>query len=205
MTNKLLAKQKSDTLLLLSGGLDSTWCLWQRCKEGLPTRVHHVVLKDKEGRQNEEVRATSDVLSYMYSRGWEHLITYSESKVDFGKMFVPYNYFLWAYWAGAIFKGDDRLVNLVIPRHSDAFVGGPDGDYAQGSDNAYKTIVSTISGREPVLQYPMVHLSKAEIVADLPEELRTRTWYCRRPKGGYPCHKCKTCKQVDSAFSNMVQ
>ncbi len=201
----LKAKVRSDTLLMFSGGLDSTWCLWQRCKEGLPTRVHHVVLKDREGRQNEEVKATTDIMSYMRKQGWDHLITYSESKVDFGSLFVPYNYYLWAYWSGAIFAGDKRLKNVVIPRHSDAFEDGPDGPYAQASNSAYRTIIKEIAKREPNLLFPMIHLTKAEIVADLPEDLRSLAWYCRRPKAGTPCNQCRTCRMVNPALASVVK
>lgn len=68
-----------DTLLMLSGGLDSTLCLWKRVQQGLPTRVHHVVLSDADGRQDVESRAVREVLAWMNDHGGEGLIEYTES------------------------------------------------------------------------------------------------------------------------------
>lgn len=193
-----------DTLLMLSGGIDSAWCLWQRVRAGLPTRTHHVVLSDHEGRASVESAATRRVLAWLRTRGGADLITHTESRVDFGTVrWIPQNYYLWAYWSGVLMaapSGRD-LERIVLPRHSDAFAGGPDSAGARRSDDAYRTTVELIAGRAPVLEYPMLHLTKAEVVRDMPADLLARTWHCRRPARGRPCHECPTCRQVDAALA----
>lgn len=196
----------TDTLLLLSGGIDSAYCLWQRVNAGLPTRVHHVHLADAEGRAAVESRAVRQVLAWLhtnYDAG--RLIEYSESSVDFTDLWVPLNHHLWAYWAGAILAApqgrDYRFV--VVPRHSDAFHDGDvDGPAAQASDAAYLGHIELMApGRVPTLTYPIKHLTKAEIVAAMPADLLACCWWCRRPEPGpKPCHDCYTCRLVDPAL-----
>lgn len=195
----------SDTLLLLSGGIDSAWCLWQRVQAGLPTRTHHVVLKDHEGRARVESAATKRVLSWIHSNGGSNLIHHTESTVDFGTVrWIPKNFYLWAYWAGVIMaapSGRD-ITTVVLPRHSDAFPGGPTSPGALKSDEAYTTTIQLITGRAPQLEFPMAHLTKAEVIQSMPEGLLAACWWCRRPQNGKPCHQCQTCRQVDPALTS---
>lgn len=193
-----------DTLLLLSGGLDSAWCLRQRVLAGLPTRTHHVILRDHEGRASVESAATKRVLNWMYSNGGSSLIQHTESTVDFGTVrWIPKNFYLWAYWAGTIMAaptGQD-ITKVILPRHSDAFTGGPASPGALKSDQAYTTIIELMAQRAPQLLFPMSHLTKAEVIADMPDDLLQACWWCRRPKYGKPCHKCQTCQQVDPVIT----
>lgn len=194
---------QTDTLLMLSGGIDSAYCLWQRVQQGLPTRTHHVVLRDHEGRQMVESRATAQVLAWMKDNGGAGLIHHTESHVDFGTLkWLPRNFFLWSYWAGAIMAAPSgqNLTNIILPRHSDAFTGGPESPGALKSDEAYRTTITLMTGREPTLVFPMVHMTKAEVIASMPEDLLRKCWWCRRPKWGQPCHQCATCKLVDPAL-----
>lgn len=190
-------------LLMLSGGLDSAWCLRHLVESGLPVRTHHVTLRDWEGRASVEDRAVTNVLRWAKDNGHGHLITHSRSTVDFGDLrWIPKNFHLWAYWAGVIMANpaNAAITKVVLPRHSDAFTS-PAG--AKKSDTAYKTHIKAICGRTPELVFPMVHLTKAEVVRDLPADLREACWWCRRPRNGKPCHNCMTCRQVDPALEGV--
>lgn len=210
---------RSDTLLMLSGGIDSTWCLWQRARAGLPTRTHHVTLSDHEGRAAVEDRASAAVVEWVRAHAAppapgtgtgraEDMVQHTSSSVGWGTTgWLPRNYWLWAYWAGAIMAAprNRRLANLVIPRHSDAFRGGPDSPGAHASDTAYTTVVEAMTGRPVTLTYPMLHLAKAQVIESLPAELLALTWWCRRPRpGGVACHVCGTCRQVEAARPDLA-
>lgn len=187
-------------LLMLSGGLDSAWCLRHLVESGTPVRTHHVTLADWEGRAAVEDKAVTGILSWVREHGYGHLVTHTRSVVDFGDVrWIPQNYYLWAYWAGVIMANpaNASITKVVIPRHSDAF---DDPSRAAKSDRAYKTITALVAGREPELVYPMIHLAKADVVRDLPDDLRARCWYCRRPRRGAPCGTCRTCRQVRPAL-----
>ncbi|OBF77081.1 hypothetical protein [Mycolicibacterium fortuitum] len=197
----------TDTLLLLSGGIDSAYCLWQRVRAGQPTRVHHVVLSDSEGRADVETRAVRQILAWMHTNyRAERLIEYTESVVDFGDLGPGLNHHLWAYWVGAILaepQGRDYRF-VVIPRHSDAFHDGDvDGPAAEASDAAYLGHIELMApGRVPTLTYPIKHRTKAQIIAAMPPDLLTCCWWCRRPEPGpSPCHECYTCRLVDPALT----
>jgi|SRR5690606_3936515 len=195
-----------NTLLLLSGGLDSAYCLWKHVRTGQPIRTHHVVLADHEGRQEVERVATQRVLAWVHAKvpGSRALIQHTESRVSFGDLrWIPKNYHLWAYWTGVIMAAPSgrAITDIILPRHSDAFAGGPTGPSARRSDTAYKGHVKLIAGREPVLRYPMAHLTKAQVIADMPQGLIDASWWCRTPRNGTRCHKCATCKLVDPALA----
>lgn len=196
-------KPAPEHLLMLSGGLDSAWCLNHYLSQGIPLRTHHVRLNDWEGRADVEDRAVERILDWAAQQGWSHLITHTRSEVNFGDLrWIPYNYHLWAYWAGTIMASPagKSITKIVIPRHSDAF---DNAAAPEKSNHAYRTHVRTMSGRTPELVYPMIHLAKADIVRTIPDELREAAWWCRRPVNGKPCHKCKTCKQVDEGLRQM--
>lgn len=185
---------------MLSGGLDSAWCLKHLVENGTPVRTHHVTLRDWEGRARVEDAAVANVLNWAKQNGYDHLITHSYSSVDFGSIkWIPKNFHLWAYWCGVLMANpaNASIKNIVIPRHSDAFTS-PAGP--KKSDDAYKTHVKTMTGKTPTLVYPMIHLAKAEVVQSMPADLIEACWWCRRPRGGKPCHQCQTCKQVDPAL-----
>lgn len=190
--------------MLLSGGIDSAFCLWQRAVAGLPTRTHHVVLADHEGRSEVEATATKRVLEYINQIGGK--VEHTTSAVNFGGLrWIPKNYHLWAYWAGAIMaspKGQ-TINNVILPRHSDAFRGGPQGPSAQRSDTAYKGHVKLLCGRDPNLVFPIAHMTKADVIREMPAELLDRCWWCRTPRNGEACHKCITCKLVDPALEEL--
>jgi 7-cyano-7-deazaguanine synthase in queuosine biosynthesis len=49
--------------------------------------------------------------------------------------------------------------------------------------------------REITLEFPIEHKTRAQMVAELPKELLSYVWSCRKPLNGKPCNKCKTCKE----------
>lgn len=188
-----------DTLLMLSGGIDSAWTLWQRAKAGLRTRTHHVTLADHEGRAQVEDIATRKIVQWVRDTYGHDTVVHTESKVDFGTVrFIPYNVYLWMYWAGTLFADPQArgLTDIAIQRHLDVYAAGPFSEVPTRSDEDYKRTVKMISGREPTLVYPMVHLTKEQVVRSMPRDLLELCWYCRTPVGVRPCGKCGTCRLV---------
>lgn len=201
-----------DTLLMLSGGIDSAFCLYQRVKAGLPTRTHHVQLWNTEGRGYAEAEATDRVLAWIDANGGQGLVEHTSSIVDFGELWPPLDHHLWAYWVGALLaapRGRDYR-HVIIPRHADAFHDEPaDGPAAQASDAAYLGHIRLIApARVPTLTYPIRHLTKADIVAAMPPGLLACCWWCRTPADPLnpaACHGCYTCRLVDPALAALTQ
>lgn len=190
---------RPDTLLLLSGGLDSAYVLWSRVQQELPTHVHHVHYKSRMGRQEVESRAVGNILEWMDRHRGRGLITYSESGVDNGKLWVPFNYFLWAYWIGAILASPAGAgyQTVLYPLHSDDHPAE-----VRDSEIAVRTMVRLMAGREVNLEYPIRDMHKADIVAAMPEELLELCWWCAMPLNGRPCRSCQSCLIMAAALRN---
>lgn len=192
-----------DTLLLLSGGIDSAFCLWKHLTEGGTIHIHHVHLKNHEGRLKYEAEAVKRILKWMTKQGLTQY-TYTESTFDYGTLrFIVKDHNIWALTAGIILADpQNRSINKMIrPLHWDSFAKGAESAPAIRSERAYRNIIQQVSGRNDVeLLYPIRQRMKAEIIREMPRDLLELCWYCRTPKAGKPCHKCYTCKLVDPAL-----
>lgn len=200
----------SNTLLMFSGGLDSTGALWDLLKE--PTNklhLHHLHLVNPTKRAKAEQIAVKNVLSYI-NKTYRN-IKYSES-------YHEYN----SYSSLARITGTNHLVlreNLMSDSDIYNFMAGviclslPNiKKVAIGrtkSDSSPSVVDKAIRGNKllklfaPNIKkiYPVEHLTKSEVYHMLPEELRSITWSCRTPINTgddvfIECKKCKTCLEL---------
>src|SRR5690606_37600278 len=147
-----------DTLLLLSGGIDSAYCMWRLLSEGRALHVHHVHLKNHEGRLEYEAQATKRILSWMRGRGLTSF-TYTESAWDYGTLrFIVKDAHLWAFVIGVILAdpANRAVQHVIVPRHWDAFPTGPSGPGPARTDRVYREIPRQVCGRVPELEYPII-------------------------------------------------
>lgn len=199
---------KPRALLMLSGGIDSTYCMYQALSSGRRLVVHHVDLRTKEGRADAENRAVNQILRWFRRKGLTGF-EYSSSVIDYSTFnHIARDYNSYAYMAGMILANPrNRDINTIIhARHKDAFnlrKGQTLESASRRANHVLTTIPSTISNRKIQLEMPIEHLLKKEIIERCPPDLLKLTWYCRRPrKAGsvfYPCHSCFTCALVDAA------
>lgn len=188
-----------NTLLMLSGGIDSAYVLYHFLKDtDQDIHVHHVNLLNKEGRAKYEKEATVKVMNYMADNGWLPRITYTESTYSYGtvpKIVRDHN--VWAFQTGLLFATYPSLQNLVLPQHSDSYTAGDTKAQFRVTRGKYETMVKTIAHRTINIYYPIGNITKAEVILRTPQELLELAWYCRKPTSdGTPCKKCLTCKQV---------
>lgn len=192
------------TLLMLSGGVDSVWALHQHLTTTTePIRTHHVRLINWEGRARFEAQAVKKVLTWARKNGHAGRVIHSESTTDVGTLrWIPRDHHTWGFWAGFILA-DPRnagITKVIRTFHKDSVEGGVDSPTRHRADAAWRQPIEFIARRKVELVHPMIHMTKAEVVRDLPPELLALCWWCRRPKGGRPCHSCHTCQQVDAAL-----
>jgi 7-cyano-7-deazaguanine synthase in queuosine biosynthesis len=194
-----------NTLLNLSGGLDSAYCLYQAMQAGEHLLVHHIRLKNHEGRQQLEHQAVRRIRAWIDQQNLPGAYTYIESGYESGTIgWIPQDVAIWAFQTGVIMSGPRyaHIDSLIVPRHQDAFVHMKDPAAGMAaSDRFIQSFVSLLAKREVKILTPIGHLRKAEIIAAMPAELRRRCWWCRTPKRNAPCHKCATCKSVDAALA----
>lgn len=191
---------------MLSGGLDSVWALWRHLEDtNERIRTHHVHLVNRENRHLAEAQAVHSVLAYMSARGWRDRIVHSESTTKWGNLrHIPRDHHTWGYWAGVILSDpkNQGITRVIRTFHVDSVEGGPDSPMRARADDAWRRPIEFISERPIELVHPMIHMTKAQVIADLPADLRELCWWCRRPNGGRPCGSCHTCRQVNAALPN---
>lgn len=183
-------------LVNLSGGIDSAYSLYLMLKEGRSCLVHHISLRNWEGRAGAEAHATEQVLGWLTAEGltnWE----YVQTGFNYGDLrYIVLDLHVWSFFTGVILANPKNadVGEVVVSSHLDSpFMSDPDRERRRREQ------VRLVAGREPEWLFPIGQMTKAEVVRACPPGLLKRTWWCRRPRSGRPCHKCHTCEQVDSA------
>lgn len=187
------------TLVMFSGGLDSTAMLVRLLREGeAPLRVHHIRLGNKEGREGAEQRAVAAIVAWCRER--YRPFRYSESGLDFeGLEAIPIDYLSIAFVACQVAidtPGCDRVAVGSLARDTDI------ESRSERQRRVFETMYECYRARklgEPKVEwiYPVYQATKSELAAELPGELVELTWSCRRPVGQpgqwRACGVCKAC------------
>jgi 7-cyano-7-deazaguanine synthase in queuosine biosynthesis len=191
------------TLVMLSGGLDSTAMLVKLLAEGAEDlRVHHIRMVNREGRDRAESRAVESIVAYC--RAHYRPFRYSESALDFGSLeAIPIDYLSIAFVACQVAidtPGCDRIAVAALSTDTD--IANRTVRQRRVFDAMYECYRARKLGEPRVeWRYPVYDIPKAELAAALPPELLDLTWSCRRPIDGYrPCLACKACRAREMAM-----
>jgi 7-cyano-7-deazaguanine synthase in queuosine biosynthesis len=191
------------TLLMFSGGLDSTAALYKLLAGGDDElRVHHVHLINREGRARAERDAATAVIAWC--RAHCRPFQYSESTLDFaGLQAIPIDYVSIAFVACQVAidtPGCNRIAVGTLAADLDEIKRKVSVSQRRVFDAMYASYRERKLGSADLQWiYPVYDMSKAQVVASLPEELRAAAWSCRRPVAtadGYrSCGECKPCRK----------
>lgn len=187
---------------MFSGGLDSTAALVRLLAEtDDDLRVHHIRMVNLEDRADAEQRAVDSIVAWCRAR--YRPFRYSESGLDFsGLTAIPIDYLAVAFVACQVAidtPGCNRIAVGTLARDLDEIKRSVCVNQRRVFNSMYECYRARKLG-EPSIQwaYPVYALTKPQIAAFLPVELRTLTWSCRRPvrvPGGFrPCGACKPCR-----------
>jgi 7-cyano-7-deazaguanine synthase in queuosine biosynthesis len=187
------------TLVMFSGGLDSTAMLVRLLAAPDELRVHHIRMVNREKRDRAEQAAVDAIVAHCRSR--YRPFRYSESALDFsGLAAIPIDYLSIAFVACQVAidtPGCDRIA--VGSLASDTDIVNRSARQKRVFEEMYACYRARKLG-EPRVEWvhPVYHVPKAELAASLPPELLRLTWSCRTPvdaPGGYrPCGACKACR-----------
>ncbi len=197
------------TLLNWSGGLDSTYCLyeWLNNKNNFKERLllHHIDLVNRSKRYIYERKAVSNCLDWLDNNGFKNRYKYIETKFDYGPL------------VNCIF--DIQLVGFISGIVMKDFIGQtvtkiirctPIDEYErlgkERMDNRHllaKTTREIVCNRPVEILTPMSGMNKRDVWTGTPEGLRKLTWSCRLPtQDGETCITsnrkkfCHTCEQL---------
>lgn len=194
-----------DTLLHFSGGLDSTLCFYEYVRDNPDKKllVHHIYLKNHEGRQDYEQTAVNNILAWMRANGYNNF-EYVESKVE-----IPDNFFVIydVYWHLGIFtpiilNTYKSIKTLIRPSQKADY---PGGIKSLPRERAALKVARVILGKPYAWVKPLIErgLDKGDVIRAMPADLAALTWYCRKPtKDGKVCGKCRTCLAVAEGLKN---
>lgn len=192
---------------MFSGGIDSTYVLYQALTQtSLAVHTHHVQLVNQvEPRWKQEHKAVSDILSIclryrqfshsssMFSHSPQHRILGWDSDIQLLAASrvapnLPRNTPTSKIWVVLGWTKDSLSREIVRDRVDRNVV--PD---------LWKALCNSLPGtsRECVsdqILFPLLHLTKVEIIHGLPTNLLELTWSCRTPNMDKPCGECHACR-----------
>ena len=197
-----IERSKNRTLVMFSGGIDSTAVLWHvlhHPEEFGEAHVHHIHIKNLEARWKAEAMAVKNILNYMRKHA-PTAFTFSQSTIEvphFGNNFM-YDVEAMGFITGYMTSRDPSITKVVIGATKTDFDLGVDSSVMRGkrAHNAYHPDEEDHSARVKV--YPHKDMPKAEVYKTVPSEIAALTWSCRTPHyaDGKPleCGRCKTCR-----------
>lgn len=194
-------KKPQRTLVMFSGGIDSTAALWyvlHHPEKYGQIHVHHIHMQNIEARWRAEAQAVRAVLSYMKDHA-PTPFTSSESAIRTphlnGKFLFDTE--VVSFMTGYMTSRDAAITKVIIGATGTDFAAGVSEAVKRGKaiHNAFHLSSDDHSGA--VKEYPHAAITKEEVYKTLPAELAVLTWSCRTPHyaDGKPleCGRCKTC------------
>ena len=206
-------KLKHANLIMLSGGIDSAYLLWEQLKTTqTPIHAHHISLRTHQERRwdledaacNRIIPQLQQIRSFTVSAsiidtsmfpypGWD-----SDTQLLMGARVAANLAAEKVTLMIGITKDDrerpiivDRINRNVLPNMWEAMVESIDPHHRKRIDREIST--------------PLAETTKAEILEKIPQELLDLTWSCRRPvrEGATvrPCGHCQPCRLIKDCRS----
>ena len=186
-------------MIALSGGLDSIYALWKwfNTWPGESIVIHHVELRHRaENRLEPERRAVENIMNWFRAQGYDNFF-YHTSGWDYGD--IPRIHLkdiqIVAMFSAALLKMKEysTVNNLILSWHKGE-VNAPSNNRGFRVRNMLRTMEVP---RYINFLFPIEHLTRRQMVEELPEELLSFVHSCRSPlnEDGEPCGKCIACKQ----------
>lgn len=202
---------------MLSGGLDSTYMLYHYLKHTqYNLHVHHISLRNpSEKRWVQEDAATKHIIKYLLRR--HRKFQYSESMIKVTNIGGVWDYEIYMLMAMTVARKicNKNYVAVAVGRNLDDLERF-DSFNQFGIDNVkaisdyWDAMLSfcTMEMRKkihPKVLYPIVNISKKDILKACPKKLKDLTWSCReavpniKTKQLEACGECHSCLQIKNS------
>lgn len=209
------------SVVMLSGGLDSTGMLIKQLKEtDSLVHVHHITLKTCEDRWRAEGKAIEEIISYCrkhYKNFGFSTSTYEfpDFNIGYAGMDIMTVGFIGGNVVRAVQKQFIQTDNYLYD--AEVLLGDTKTDFPGGMEELNSTIRITQAKymfkmqfldykshnwNTPQVSFPLIDYTKKEIYKKyIPDELKQSIWSCRRPVyldgKSIPCGICHTCQQME--------
>jgi len=196
-------------LCMYSGGLDSAAMLHVLLTrdeyKDFAVHVHHMHLVNPENRAMVEHAVTMGALDHMRKSGYREF-GYSESlhRYPAFNQQIIWDADLCAFMAGNICNATPDIRYVALGRtRTDIEQAGHDFQARMARAQAIFRAVKALNQTPSEYIFPVAQLTKRELWALLPPELRAHTWSCRRPiyegQRAIACGRCISCKALGIA------
>lgn len=183
------------TLLMFSGGLDSTGVFWKLIQEKKPIHVHHLYLVNRENRAKAEDEAVKNIIKYMKNFG----------EFEYSESFHEYPSYKGNFlWDSDIFSFMAGAICLSIGTIEEVAIGVTKTDLNSNLslriERANK--IFDAFGTKAKKVHPLIDFTKKQIYEMLPSDLRNLSWSCRMPiykdDEIKKCERCRSCIEMKS-------
>jgi len=189
-------KKRNITLLMLSGGVDSTYTLVKLLTETTDiVLAHHVHLLNREGRHDAEARACRAIVAWCRQAFRE--FAYTETAIDHRNLhFYGFDMISVGFEAGLIAHNYLKTHGRPIDRWMIGICKEETNNRERWPHVVNCVAANCYPGPPPrYFQLPVV--TKAEMLGYLPQPLLDRVWTCRHPVASgdayFECGTCATC------------
>lgn len=198
-------------LLMLSGGIDSTYALFKYLTEtDFPIHVHHISMRvAEEPRYTLEDRMCTNIIGFC---GGYRNLTYTESVFEFNLPYTGWDTDVQLLIGARVAANlEAKRVNLVLGTNADAVEREEviERNKHNVLYNLWEANIASIDAERrdrinPVIHLPFERVTKTQMIREMPTGLRKMTWSCRKPKEVgdeyVPCGKCHACVARDKAL-----
>lgn len=206
---------KFDSLVPLSGGIDSTAALYKVLKEN-PSKNYLVFRVDmvhgtSGHRTTREAMATEKIIAWLFKNGFPNFC-FREVGINYASLgMTP------PVWDSEVINFFGAMLIQGKPEISEFIDGAIENDFADPDfQNRLDKIAEILylhtgkSREELKIEFPVRHLSKYEVIQSIPPELLSLTWSCRYPKIVAPwtfgrCHECPQCILIDKVLKEQKE
>jgi 7-cyano-7-deazaguanine synthase in queuosine biosynthesis len=182
-------KKSFDAVVNLSGGIDSAYLLWKYLSAGKRVLVHHCNLKNFEGRVFVEKAATYNILKWLKDSALDNF-HYIETSYDYGNANFVIRDIEIIYFLTAMILRDPQyrdIQEIAVSANSTDESNNPNEQSVVRRSEILKSILprKEFEGYDSVakLTFPVIHKSKKDMILEMPEDLFSKTWFCRKPMG----------------------
>jgi 7-cyano-7-deazaguanine synthase in queuosine biosynthesis len=190
-------------MINLSGGIDSVYAAYDALKRREHILLHHCVLKSRTNRWVQEKAAVEHALSYFTSQGL-NTYTYVETSFDYGKItYMIYDVELIGFLTGLVLRNPRyKSVNKVIVSVN---ANDPSAQDRNTPRRVRSNALTDILLERPIeFEYPYVDITKEDMIHGLPKNLLVGLWWCRVPRAGQRCGRCRPCAEINPIIKSLT-
>lgn len=200
MRNNRLRSGRNISLILFSGGIDSTHLLWDKLANTDDLILaHHVHLINSEGRHKSEQQACAKIVSHLRQNHRDFF--YTECTVDRRRFKAAGTDVITVAFEGGVAASNFLLDTGVMPHHWALGINQEEADEVnQFQVDRLPFILAAMSAscwpnKPPKYCRPKIK-PKATLIDEMGSDLSKLCWTCRRPvsKGDGAFSECGTCK-----------